>query len=112
MDLSNLAEKLGLDVTECEEIVNLFVDTTVSDLESLGRAIQDGDALLAVQSAHSIKGASANLGLAEISSAARDLEMNARKGILAGAGEAADVIRRHLDSLKGKVSQFSRAHHL
>jgi HPt (histidine-containing phosphotransfer) domain-containing protein len=99
MDLFTMAQKLGLDVPECQEILNLFIDTTVSDLESLSRAIQDGDALLAVQSAHSIKGASANLGLAEISSAARDIEMKARQGILEGAREAALIIRRHLESL-------------
>lgn len=112
MDLSAMAEKLGLELPECEEILNLFIDTTVSDLDSLGQAIQDGDALQAVQSAHSIKGASANLGLQEISSAARDIEMKARQGVLAGASEAADVIRHHLDSLKGETSESLRAHHL
>ncbi|MCU0596670.1 MAG: Hpt domain-containing protein [Desulfobacterota bacterium] len=111
MSLSAIAEELGLDEPECEEILNLFIDTTVSDLDALGQAIQDGDALLAVQSAHSIKGASANLGLQEISSAARDIEMKARQGIMAGAGDAAEVIRHHLDSLKGEVSELSRTHH-
>ncbi len=100
MDLSNMAEKLGLDVKECEEILNLFIDTTVSDLDTLGRGIQDEDASLVVQSSHSIKGASANLGFQEISSAARGIEMKARQGILAGAREAADVIRHQLESLK------------
>jgi HPt (histidine-containing phosphotransfer) domain-containing protein len=107
MDLSTMAENLGLDVLECEEILNLFIESTVTDLESLDRAVQDGDALRAVHSAHSIKGASANLGLQEISSAARDIEMKARQGILAGASEATDVIRHHLDSLKGEVSPSS-----
>jgi HPt (histidine-containing phosphotransfer) domain-containing protein len=108
MDLSTMAEKLGLDVPECEEILDLFIDTTVSDLDSLGRAIHDGDARLVVQSAHSIKGASANLGLVGISSAARDIEMKARQGILAGASEAADVIRHLLASLKGGASGSTR----
>jgi len=112
MDLSTLAEELGLEATECEEILRLFIDTTVSDLEALGRAIQDGDALLAVQSSHSIKGAAANLGLQEISSMAREIEMKARQGLLAGARDAADAIRHHLDSLKGQVSGFSRTHQL
>lgn len=110
MDLSTMAEKLGLESPECEEILSLFIDTTVSDLDTLGRAIQDGDAALAVQSSHSIKGAAANLGLQEIHAMARGIEMNARQGILAGAEQAAEVIRRHLDSLKGEVSEFFKRH--
>ena len=110
MDLSTLAEELGLERTEYEEILRLFIDTSVSDLEALGRAIQDGDALLAVQSCHSIKGAAANLGLHEISSMAREIEMKARQGILTGARDAAEVIQHHLDSLKGEVSELSRTH--
>jgi HPt (histidine-containing phosphotransfer) domain-containing protein len=107
MDLSVMAENLGLDMPECEEILNLFIESTISDLESLGRAIQEGDALLAVHSAHSIKGASANLGLQEISFAARGIEMKARQGVLAGASDAADVIRHYVDSLKGEISRPS-----
>lgn len=108
MDLSTMAEKLGLEAPECEKILNLFIDTTMSDLDTLGQAIQHGDAALAVQSSHSIKGASANLGLQEITSMARDIEIKARRGILTGAEDAADAIRHHLDSLKGEVSEFSR----
>lgn len=100
MDLSTMAEKLGLDVTECEEILRLFIDATVSDLDALSGAVQEGDASRAVQSSHSIKGAAANLGIQEISSVAGEIEMKARQGILAGAGDAVALIRHHLNSLK------------
>jgi HPt (histidine-containing phosphotransfer) domain-containing protein len=101
MDLARMAEKLGLDKEECAEIVALFIETTLSDLDILEAAIQTRDFALAVQSSHSIKGASANLGFDEISSVAKGVEMDARQSSLEGAKEAAVLIRDHVGSIKG-----------
>jgi histidine phosphotransfer protein HptB len=97
MGLASMAEKLGLDTEDCAEILSLFVETTLSDLDNLGRALAGEDVSMAVQASHSIKGAAANLGLDEISSFAGTVEMNARKGILKGAKEAVDAIRGCVD---------------
>jgi HPt (histidine-containing phosphotransfer) domain-containing protein len=103
MDLTQLAQKLGLDKEECVEIVDLFIETTLSDLDILEGAIQTRDFALAVQSSHSIKGASANLGFDEISSVAEGVETKARQSSLEGAKEAADLIRDHVGSIKGSL---------
>lgn len=100
MDLARLAQDLGLDKEECVEIVHLFVETTLSDLDTLERAVQSGDAALAVQSSHSIKGASANLGFGVISAIAEEVEMKARRSVLEGAREASDLIKDHIRSIQ------------
>lgn len=100
MGLANMAERLGLDEEDCAEILSLFVETTLCDLDTLSRAVAGEDVLTAVQAAHSIKGAAANLGLDEVSSYAGTVEMNARKGILKGAMEAVDAIRGRVDLMK------------
>lgn len=96
----DLREKLGLDKEEWVEILTLFVETTLSDLDELVRAIQKADPALAVRSSHSIKGASASLGFEAISSLAEEVEMKARRGVLDGAEKAAERIKDNLNSLK------------
>ena len=98
-----MSEKLGLDEEDCAEILSLFIETTISDLDALGRAIEKGDPALAVESAHSIKGASATLGFDKISSLAAEVEMKARKGVLDGAEGAANLMRDHIEGVKGSV---------
>jgi HPt (histidine-containing phosphotransfer) domain-containing protein len=100
MDLTRMAQEVGLDKEEYAEIVDLFITTTESDLDTLERAIQTWDFAMAVESSHSIKGASANLGFGEISSVAREVEMKARQSILEGAREAADLMRDDIEAVK------------
>lgn len=100
MDLSKLKECLGLDQEELAEILSLFVETTLKDLDALGQAIEAGDPDSVVQCSHSIKGASANLGLEEISSAARAIEMKARRGVLEGAVDGSSFIRDEVVMLR------------
>lgn len=103
MNLTRLAQEMGLDEEECREIVHLFIETTISDVENLKRAVQMKDFALAVQSSHSIKGASANLGFDEISEIAKGAEMNARRSVLEGAPEAADLILGCIEGIKGSL---------
>jgi HPt (histidine-containing phosphotransfer) domain-containing protein len=95
-----MAEKLGLDTEDCAEILSLFIETTLSDLDALNGAIEAEDVPMLVHASHSIKGAAANLGLEEISSFAGEVEMKARKGILEGVKEAVDSIRGRVDLIK------------
>lgn len=103
MNLTRLAQEMGLDKEECREIVHLFIETTLSDLENLKRAVHVKDFALAVQSSHSIKGASANLGLDEISEIAKGVEMNARRSVLEGARDATDRILNCIEGIKGSL---------
>jgi histidine phosphotransfer protein HptB len=99
MDISTMMESLGLDHGECKEILDLFIEKTVSDLEELEEAIREANPLRAVKLAHSIKGASANLGMGGIFNAAKGIEEKARLGSLEGAGESVNFIRRSLGML-------------
>ena len=100
MGLASMEETLGLDTEECREILSLFIETTLSDLDALERAIRRRDLSAALQASHSIKGAAANLGLDEISSFAGGVETKARNGTLEGAEEALGFIRECVDNIK------------
>ncbi|MBW2037578.1 MAG: Hpt domain-containing protein [Deltaproteobacteria bacterium] len=93
MDFAKLAEKLGLEKDEFIELVELFLDVSASDLGKLQSAIDERDIQQAVEVAHSLKGASGNLGLDEISRMAKNVEANARQGSLDGATEAVRMMK-------------------
>jgi len=100
VDLLSLAQKLELEEGEFLELVELFVEATTADLRGVLNAASKGDFQKVMELAHSIKGASINLGFTEISSLAKQIEMNARNNLLEGVPEAATILGNHLDSLK------------
>ena len=100
MDIATMMESFGLDHGECKEILDLFIEKTVSDLEELQEAIREANPSRVARLAHSIKGASANLGLDGIFNAAKGIEEKARQGSLESAGESVNFIRRSLGTLQ------------
>jgi histidine phosphotransfer protein HptB len=99
MNTKKLAENLGLEEEEFIEIFELFVETGNEDLENLFSAIHEGDSERAVQAAHSLKGAAANLGLAEIFEAAKKVEEMARNHLSGTLAEAALKLKREFESI-------------
>ncbi len=82
MDFNDLATRLGIDEEDIKELVELFITTTLSDIEKIRKGISDNNPADAAAASHSIKGAAGNLGFDEIFSIAGDMEMQAKKGSL------------------------------
>lgn len=99
MGLEKIAEKIGLDVEDVEELFELYVETTNSDLAELKGAVEVKDAQLAHAKAHSIKGASGNLGLDEIYELAKEIDNRARVNSLDGLNEIIQVFEKKYNSL-------------
>jgi len=96
MNVKELAENLGLEKDEFLDLVELFVETSASNLTDLAKAIETGDAEEVVKYSHSLKGAAGNLGFQDIYKSAKLIEMNARQGILEGSKETINSIREKL----------------
>lgn len=99
MNLKELAENLGLEEKDYLELIELFVETGMSDLEAIQSAIDAGSAEQAANSAHSLKGASGNLGLMKIYEIAKEMESEARNGRLDGIVESAYVLKRKMEEI-------------
>ena len=99
MNFKELSENLGLEEDEFKEIVELFIETSVADLHKLRSAIDQEDTQQVVEAAHSIKGASGNLGFMAISEKAKDVEIKAREKDLSGANEAVENIKKEVDRI-------------
>lgn len=97
MNINELADNLGLEPDEYMEILELLVASGKADLASLEQAIAANDAEGVVKAAHSIKGASANLGLMDLSETARDIEFKGREQNLTGMGEKIQALKAAFD---------------
>ncbi len=99
MNIKELAENLGLEEDEYLEILELFIDTGMADIEKLRSALKEGNAEEAAQAAHSLKGASGNLGLMDIYDVALKSEEAARNNSLDGLAESVQTLKEKLNSL-------------
>jgi HPt (histidine-containing phosphotransfer) domain-containing protein len=99
MNLKESAHLLKMEDEEFLEWVRLFLETSTSDLNQLTSAIEQGEYLRAAQAAHSIKGAAANLGMAELYELARKIEKEARENHLDRTAEWVLTLRNLLDQV-------------
>ena len=93
MDFKRLAENLGLEVEEYKGLVELFIETSMADFESLSSAVKNDNTAEVIQHAHAISGAGGNLGLSEIYEVGRRIEERANS-------EALDDIEADLREFK------------
>jgi HPt (histidine-containing phosphotransfer) domain-containing protein len=96
MDINECAENLGLEKEEFVELLVLFVETAQSDLDKLETALSQMDGNHAAAAAHSIKGASANLGLTVLADLAKEVEHLARREELNGIPAHMNLLRREV----------------
>ena len=99
MDFKIPAERLGLEIEEYLELVELFLETGANDLKELEDAIAGNNIQAVVERSHSIKGASGNLGINEIYEIAKDIESKARDNSLEGIDDAVLKIKQYLEEI-------------
>ena len=101
MDIKALADDLGLEEDEYLELVDLLVDTGMVDLSNMESAVKTGDTDAAAKAAHSIKGASGNLGMMDIYESAKTVEAKLRNNNLTD-------INRQLKEIRGKLEALAK----
>ncbi len=93
-------EQTGGDEELLEELLILFTDSSASDLELLRQAIAADDAAGVVRAAHSLKGASASLGIEGIRQVSMLMESDGRDNSVTVARENITTLAELLDQLK------------
>jgi histidine phosphotransfer protein HptB len=89
MDFKAMGANLGLEEDEFRELIDLFMETGQNDYDSLKAALDGGDCTAAGQYAHTLAGASGNLGLMDLHTAAKDVERAAMDNQLSDASTRA-----------------------
>ena len=105
MILERMAENLGLETEEFFEIFDLYVETTSIDLAALEGAVANADFDTAHKKAHSIKGASGNMGIDELFKLAKAIDDLVREGSLSGVD---DLLTNFKDSYEGLKQDFRK----
>ena len=105
MYLKELGANLGLEKDEFIELVRILVTSATSDIEKLKQAYKDGNAQHVVEAAHSLNGASGNLGFSDFSRIAKTAEDNARDENLDGAEEIMSSMEERLGKIKEQLEK-------
>ena len=106
MNFEKLAEEIGFDKEEYMELIELFINTTTSDIDKLRTAINNGDFNAAEKAAHSIKGAASSLGLMEISDEAKKIEYAGKEGQGTITALSADELEVILDRIRENFKTY------
>ena len=104
MDFKQMGERLGMEEDEFMELVVLFMESGKADYERLVQAITDKDQNIIARSAHTLSGASGNLGIMEIHKIAKQIENQADEGHLDGLSEIAAKISTYFDEIEAVVN--------
>jgi HPt (histidine-containing phosphotransfer) domain-containing protein len=103
MDITSLAEELGLEETDARRLVETFLEATEQDLLLLNRAMSDRDSERIRRTAHHIKGAASNLELSAVTAAALRIEETACSGRFEEAALQIPVIRSELHRIRAEL---------
>ncbi len=105
MNFRELAEDLGLEEDEFLELLELFIETSMSDLNKLQFAIKEENAEGTVSAAHSLRGAAGNLGLTEFREAVREIEEKVINDRLEGIAGTVQVLEKKLGLIAEAVTR-------
>lgn len=105
MNFKALGEQLGLEEDEYRELIDLFIASGGSDYQNLLAAVTAGDVDQVRNSAHTIKGASGNLGLIEVSETAAAIETSAMNDQLDDIGHALETLKTQFDAIVAFVQK-------
>jgi HPt (histidine-containing phosphotransfer) domain-containing protein len=100
MNFKQIAEELGLEEKEYFELLHLFITTAEDELEKIHDAIKEDARQKVLFEAHSIKGAAGNLGLLELSEAARRFEADAKQGNRKNMAQSFQALERDFETVK------------
>jgi HPt (histidine-containing phosphotransfer) domain-containing protein len=99
MAYKNLASRLGMDEGDVEELVDLFITTTFSDINKIKKSVADGHAADVAAISHSIKGVAGNMGFDDIFVLSKEMERQARQRCL-------DQFDIYLSELEKKMNRL------
>jgi CheY-like chemotaxis protein/HPt (histidine-containing phosphotransfer) domain-containing protein len=88
------------------KIIGLYLDNSLSSLQTLREAAAQGNAVVLMEAAHSLKSSSANLGATQLAALCKELEQRGRDNDLQGAAELVDEIGKvHLRVCRALVME-------
>ena len=98
-DRESLNNRLGNDEELISEIIGIFLEDLPAQIGNIEKALEERNSELVTRHAHTIKGASSNIGAMALSATALKIEM-------AGNDGDPESARAYLDDLKSQMEKF------
>lgn len=89
-----------------KEIIGIFVDDTPKRIAELDEALKAGDTVKFSRAAHSIKGASSNLGALALRTNAERLEHTSKQSGLAGLAPLIATIKSDFEAARNELNKL------
>ena len=83
-----------------------FLERSVGLVVTLRQALADGDGALAQRCAHTLRGASANVGASRVATACEQVELLAERGEVTAARRAVERLTTELDGARSQVETY------
>ncbi len=106
LDLSDLRDRVGDDPELIREILGLFFEDYPAQLAATEHAFASADASALFKTAHTLKGALANLSAPSARDAARALELAAKASDFVAAREAYARFRQEVERLREACAEL------
>jgi two-component system sensor histidine kinase/response regulator len=100
LDEAVIGELEAVDAALLPSLLSLYFDEDEANMAELRGAVDRGDVLAVLRTAHKLKGASAAIGAVRVHAVASRLESTARDGDLTGGPDLLDILRRGLDETR------------
>ena len=82
-----------------QELLDIFKTSFTEDMEKMRNGLSESDSQQVSAAAHSIKGASASLGIVGVSQLAKQIEIQSKRGNLKDSTPLVDQLQLMLDEL-------------
>ncbi len=99
-DRTAFLDRIGGNEDVCQEIIGIFLQDVPRQIESLENTINKKDPALVDRQAHTLKGASGNVGAVSLQDAAMQLELAGKNNDLSRATEMLNTIKQEFEKVK------------
>lgn len=99
-------ENLGGDPLLLQELLDFFLEFMPTQLDDLASAVAARDPAGVDLQAHSMKGSAANVGAVQLAALARELEVRAKSGNLAGVEDLVVALRQAFTDLRSVAQRI------
>jgi len=104
-DRTAFLDRIGGDEELYREIIGLFLQDVPGQIEFLENTINKKDPALVDRQAHTLKGASGNVGAVSLQDAAMQLELAGKNGDLSRATEMLNTIKKEFEKVKKAMTK-------
>jgi HPt (histidine-containing phosphotransfer) domain-containing protein len=106
LDMTRILEVFADDMTTCRELLELFITDATRQASTVGVSVHAHDYDEVARTAHTLKGAAANVGAMRLAAKARELEVAAKEHDAGHSSQSVSDITDELQMLTEEAERY------